>query len=125
MAENAITAAPSTAAATGFWRSLRVKLVERAGRGRLVVAPAQHFRVVADAPVAHVVERDLDHELRPQRDPLEVAPLRPARRLAGPALAGLVRRQLGRQLALLLGREAGRVADLAQLALGAVEAEDE
>ena len=52
-------------------------------------------------------------------------PLAPAARLARAALAGLVRRQPGGQLALLLGGEAGGVPDLAQVAVLVVEAEDE
>src|SRR3954452_10010759 len=88
IAEKAMIAAPATPVATGRrpsrWsaggavKASAVELVQRARLGRLVVAPAQDLRVVADAPVAHVVERDLDDQLRPQRDPREVLPLRPA-----------------------------------------------
>ena len=82
----------------------------------LVVAPAAHLRAVADAVVGDVVERDLDDELGPQRDPLELALVVPAARVAHAALAGLVGREPRRQLALLGRLEAGGVADDAQLA---------
>ena len=84
---------------------------------RLVVAPAQDLRPVADAPGRDVVEADLDHELGPQRDPLEVAVGRPAARVGRAALAGLVRGQRLDQLALLLRLQARGVADDVQLAV--------
>src|SRR5206468_1494216 len=49
----------------------------------------------------------------------------PAARVAAPALAGLVRRELGRQLALLLRVEARAVADRPRVVGTVVEAEDE
>ena len=87
------------------------QLVDRALRGRLVVAPAHDLRAVADAPVADVVVDDLDDELRPQRDPFELAVGGPAARIAAAALAGLVRCELGDQLALRGGRERRGVPD--------------
>src|SRR5450755_3241781 len=48
----------------------RLHLRQRARARRLVLAPAQDLRAVADATVGRVVERDLDDELGPQRDPL-------------------------------------------------------
>src|SRR4051794_9265479 len=104
---------------------LAPELVRAAVGRRLVVAPAQDLGAVADAVVGGVVERHLDHELRAQLDPLELALVVPATRVAVAALPGLVRRELGRQLALLLDVEAGRVADRAQLAVGLVKAEDQ
>src|SRR3954451_23553008 len=80
---------------------------------------------MADAYAAGVVEGHLDHELGAQLDPRELAPLRPARRLAAAALARLIRLERRDQLALLLGPEAARVADLAQVAGVVVEAEDQ
>ena len=68
------------------------ELIDEALGGRLVVAPAQDLRAVADAPVGGVVEGHLDDELGPQRHPFQVAALRPARRVAAAALAGLVGR---------------------------------
>ncbi len=94
--------------------ALLVELVHGAGLRGLVLAPALHLRAVADAPVGDVVEGDLDHELGPQGDPFELASLGPAAGLAAAALAGLVRRQEVDELALLLGREAAGVPDLAQ-----------
>src|SRR5829696_9382046 len=91
----------------------------------LVVAPAAQLRAVADAVVRDVVERDLDDQLRPQRDPLELALAVPPARVAHAALARLIRRERPRQLPLLLGLEAGGVADDAELAGVVVEAEDQ
>ena len=71
-------------------RSSSVELVDGAVARVLVLAPALHLRPVPDPPPARVVEGDLDHELGPQRDPLEVAVVRPPARLARAALAGLV-----------------------------------
>jgi hypothetical protein len=62
-----------------------------------------------------VVERHLDDELGAQLAPLELAVVGPAARLARPGVAGLVRREAVDERALLLGREAARVADLAQV----------
>src|SRR4051812_16255505 len=92
------------------------ELLEPAVLGGLVLAPALDVRAVADAPVGDVVEGDPDDQPGPQRDPFEVAAVRPARRLARAALARLVRRERVDQRLLLRGAEAGRVADLAQLA---------
>src|SRR5919112_5084123 len=102
-----------------------LELVEPALLGRLVVAPAHDLRAVADAPVADVVVADLDDELGPQRDPFEVAAVRPARRLAAAALAGLVGRQLADELALARLAEAAAVPDLVDAPILAVEAEDD
>src|SRR5918911_391169 len=77
----------------------------------LVVAPAAELRAVPDAVVGDVVERHLDHELGAQLDPLQLALGSPTARVSTAALAGLVRRELGGQLALLLRVEAGAVAD--------------
>ena len=90
----------------------------------LVVAPADDLRAVADAPVGDVVEGDLDDQLRPQVDPLEVAVGRPAAGVGRAALAGRVRLEDRDQLALLLGLQAGGVADDPQL-LAVVGAEDQ
>src|SRR4051812_20519881 len=60
-----------------------------------------------------------------QGDPLEVAAVGPARRLAAAALAGLVRRELADELALARRAEAARVADLVDAPVVAVEAEDD
>src|SRR5215212_1598305 len=91
----------------------------------LVVAPAADLGAVADAVVGDVVECDLDHQLGPQLDPLELALVVPAARVAHAALPGLVLREPRRQLPLLGGLEAGRVADDAQPARIVVEAEDQ
>src|SRR5215210_8471011 len=80
---------------------------------------------MADAVVRDVVERDLDDQLGPELDPLELALVVPAARIAHAALPGLVGRQPRGQLALLGGLEAGRVADHAQVPLIVVEAEDQ
>src|SRR5688572_17761373 len=64
-----------------------VELVDRAGAGRLVVAPALHLGAVADAAVGDVVEGDLDDELGAQGDPLELVVGAPARRVGAAALA--------------------------------------
>lgn len=80
---------------------------------------------MADAPVGDVVVGDLDDELGAQRDPLQVAAGGPARRVAAAALTGLVRRELGDELALALGGEAAGMADLAQAPGLLVEAEDD
>src|ERR1700742_4913505 len=60
-------------------------LRQRAVARRLVLAPAQDLGAVADAPVGCMVERDLDDELRAQRDPLELLFGLPAARIAVPA----------------------------------------
>ncbi len=80
---------------------------------------------MADAPVADVIEADLDHELRPQLDPLELLLALPAAGVAVPALARLVRRELGDQRALLRRAQARRVADDVQLAVVVVEPQDQ
>src|SRR5918994_7306524 len=104
---------------------LALELLDPAvGRG-LVVAPARDLGAVADPVVAGVIGGDLDDELRPQRDPLEVAVAGPAARVAHAALSGLVWRELLDQLALALGAQARGVADGAQLAALVVEAEDQ
>ena len=51
---------------------------------RLVLAPAQQLRPMPDAPAADVVEGDLDHQLGPQRDPLQLLVALPAARVALP-----------------------------------------
>ncbi len=61
---------------------LLLELVEPAVLRVLVVAPAQDLGAVADTAVADVVEGDLDHELGTQLDPLQVAVVRPAARVA-------------------------------------------
>src|SRR5579862_9448185 len=114
-------AALATARVSGGSR----ELVDRALARRLVVSPADDRRAVADAPVARVVISDLDDELRAQRDPLELAFGRPAARVGAAALARLVGRELGDQLALAFRREAGAVAYRAQRPVGLVEAEDQ
>ena len=86
------------AATPGGSRS--AQLVEQALARRLVLAPAEDLRAVADPPVARVVVADLDDQLGPQRDPLELALGLPAARLAAAALAGLVGGQLARERAL-------------------------
>ena len=120
------------AAGLGFVLGLRLTRVrydsscsKRHSRGGLVVAPAQDLGAVADAAGADVVEADLEHQLGPQRDPLEVTVGRPAAGVGGAALAGLIGRQRVDQLALLLRLQARGVADDAQLALAVVEAEDQ
>ncbi len=77
-----------------------------------------------DPPAGRVVVPDLDHQLGPQRHPLEVAAAGPAARLGAAALAGLQRRQHRAHRSFGLGAEAGDVADAAQLA-AVVEAEDQ
>src|SRR4051812_24283838 len=101
------------------------QLGEETLRRLLVVAPADDLGAVPDAVVGGVVEGDLDDELGAQVDPFELAGVVPARRVAHAALAGLVGGELGGQLALLGGLEAGRVADDAELAVGVVQAEDQ
>src|SRR3984885_13389186 len=53
---------------------------------RLVLAPAEDLRPVADAPAARVVEGDLDDELGAQGDPLELALALPTAGVAGGAV---------------------------------------
>src|SRR5262245_35083490 len=101
-----------------------VELLEAAVGRILVLAPAQHLGPVADPAGAHMVETHLDHELRAQADPLEIAVGRPAARLGRAALAGFVRPQPADQVALLLGPEARGMADDAQV-VAVVEAEDQ
>ena len=64
-------------------RRLDPQLVDRALLGRLVVAPADELRPVADAVAGHVVEVDLADELGPQAVPLQLLVGLPATRLAG------------------------------------------
>ena len=59
----------------------------------LVVPEPMEPRPVPDPPRGGMVVPDLDHQLRPQRHPLEVAAAGPAARLGGAALARLQRRQ--------------------------------
>ncbi len=80
---------------------------------------------MADPAVAGVVEGDLDDELGAQRDPLQVLLALPPARVAVPAMAGLVRRQLGHQRALLGGSQPGGVPDDVQRPVGVVETEDQ
>src|SRR4051812_17897912 len=104
---------------------LAPELIHRALARGLVVAPAQELRPVADALVAGVVEGDLDDQLRAHHRAVHLARGVPAARLGAEALAGLVRREESRQLALLLGGEARAVPDLAQVAIGVVERQRE
>src|SRR5215204_1483635 len=105
--------------------ALLVQLIHGAVARVLVLAPAQDLRPVADALVARVVEGDFDDELRAQDHALELALAVPAARLAREALARLVGAEEGGELALLLGGEAGGVADLAQAPGVVVEGEVE
>src|SRR6202034_2548844 len=100
------------------------QLVVAALAWRLVLAPAQDLRAVADAPVADVVIADLDDELGAQLDPLEVAVCAPAARLAAAARPGLVGPQALEQLALLSRVETRAVADDAELPIGLVQSQD-
>src|SRR4051794_21491593 len=84
---------------------LAQQLIDQALGGRLVLAPARDLGPVPDPVVARVIELDLDDDLGPELDPLELAVSGPAGRVAHPSLAGLVRSQPCRQLALLLRRE--------------------
>src|ERR1044072_4152979 len=68
------------------------QLLGRALPRRLVVPPAQQLRAVTDAAAAHVVERDLDHQLGPQRDPLQLLVALPAARVGAARLAAGLRR---------------------------------
>src|SRR4051794_4383951 len=117
--------AEPTSGARAAPEKLAVELVDRALARRLVVAPALDLRPVADPPGGDVVERDLHHQLGPQQDPFELVRRPPARGLACPALAGLVRPQLLHQLALLGRLEPRRVADLARVASLVVETKDQ
>src|ERR671932_64039 len=92
------------------------ELLEPAAARVAVVAPAHDLRAVPDAAVAHVVERDPDDELGPQRHPFELAPLRPAARVGRAPLARLVRPKPLHERALLAGAEARRVPNDVQLA---------
>src|ERR1700709_770072 len=100
---------------------LPVELVDRALRRRFVVAPAQQPGAVADAPGTDLVKAPLDHEFGAQRDPLQLLGRAPAARVGAAALAGLVRREGGHELALLLGLEPAGVADHLHLAIGGAE----
>src|SRR5579863_1777295 len=102
-----------------------VQLVDRALARRLVLAPANDLRAVANPPVADVVVADLDNQLRPKLDPFELAVGGPAARLTAAASAGLKRRQLSAQLALALRREGRAVADRSKRSAGLVEPEDD
>ena len=57
----------------GPHRWLDAELFEPHARGVAVVAPSHERRRVPEAPVLHAVDRDLGHEHRLDRDPLEVA----------------------------------------------------
>src|SRR5262249_24434541 len=57
--------------------------------GRLVVAPADNLRAVANTAAARVVVGDLDHQLGPQLSPLELPAGVPATGIARALLAGL------------------------------------
>src|SRR5919108_148553 len=107
--------------------------------GRLAVRPpAAELGGVAGPPALHVVVGDLDHQLRGQRLPGEVLVGVPARQRSrdplgrdlaeprvGVARLQAVGRQLVEQLAPPLHREGGRHADVLQLALLVVEAEQQ
>ena len=79
---------------------------------------------MADAAAGGVVVADLDHQLRPQLDPLQLPPPGPAARLGGARFARLQRRKHRPHAAFGRGAEAGDMADRAQLA-AVVEAEDQ
>ena len=70
-----------------------VQLLEQALPRLFVVPEALEPAAVPDPPARGMVVADLDHQLRPQLDPLEVAPAGPAARLGAAALARLQRRQ--------------------------------
>src|SRR5690606_13449463 len=101
-------------------RSAR-QLVDAAVGRRLVVAPAPELGAVADAVAADVVEADLDDEIGPQRDPLQLLLALPAARVAPAALPGCVRREPVDERPLLGRSEPGRVADDPQRPVGVVE----
>src|SRR6478609_199440 len=96
-------------------RSAR-QLRDRALPRRLVLAPPEQLRPVADALAADLLERDLDDQLGSQRDPLQLLVALPAARVGAAALARLVRRQPLAQRALLGRAYARRVADDLELA---------
>src|SRR5918995_2656939 len=89
------------------WQLLLQELIRAALPRVLVLPPAADLGPMADAVVGDVVERDLDHQLRAQLDPLQLALAAPAARVAHAALARLVGSELRRQLALLRRLEAG------------------
>src|SRR5262245_57000704 len=93
-----------------YWRSSpdlpsAQQLIDPALLRRLVLAPARELGPGPDGVVRRVVELDLDDDLGAELDPLELAVSGPAGRVAHSSLAGLVRRQPGRQLALLARAE--------------------
>src|SRR4051794_9893789 len=104
---------------------LPAQLLERALARVLVLAPAHELRAMADAVARDVVEVDLDYELWPQALPHEFLVGLPATRLAAAALVRPVWLEQRGKLALLLGREAGGVADHVELAGVVVGPEDE
>ena len=80
---------------------------------------------MADPSAALVVELDLDHQLGPQRDPLELLLVLPAARVAVAALTRRKRREPLDQLTLLGGAQTRGVPDDPQRAGFVVEAEDQ
>ena len=120
------TSASSAASPSAFSRAARDRiptsrprsalshLAEQALPRRLVGAPAQDLRAVTDPSAALVVELDLDHQLGPQRDPLELLLVLPAARVAVAALTRRKRREPLDQLTLLGGPQTRGVPDDAQ-----------
>src|SRR5215213_386791 len=102
-------------------RSLE-QLLHRALARRLVLAPALQLRAMADAPAADVVEGDLDDQLGPQRDPLQLLVALPAARVGTAALAARIHAESVDQLASLRRLQPGRVAHGPQLAVLVIEA---
>src|SRR6185312_4971536 len=95
--------------------ALSAQLCESAIARILVLAPAPQLGAVTDAASGDVVEVDLHDELRPQSDPLQIAPGAPAARVGRAALARLVRREEPHQPPLLGRAQARAVPDDAQL----------
>src|ERR1700739_2051158 len=71
-------------------RGSGLHLLQTALGRRLVVTPTQDLRAMADATAGGVVERDLHHQLRPERDPLQLLLALPAARIPVAAMAGLI-----------------------------------
>src|SRR5262249_31093299 len=101
-----------------------IQLLELALLGPFVIPKSVEPGTVPDPPGSRVVIANLDHQLGPQLDPLQLAPAGPAAGLGGAALAGLQRRKHRAHAVFRRFRKPGNVPDGAQL-IAFVEAEDQ
>src|SRR5688500_14380019 len=108
---------------------LPLDLLECALPRRLVGAPADELRAMAEPAAAHMIVAHLDDQLGPKRLPLP-GPLRrpaarPARRIAGESRAAAERLELARQHLALAPVNGRREADMVEQACLVVEAEEQ